>query len=206
MADINPTAELIKALIKFQSAVPEIAKSSTAKVPTKSGGEFSYSYAKLEHIQDIIKKPLADAKLAVSQQPSHINGEPALRTMLMHESGGMIEDITPLILPKNDPQGMGSAITYARRYGLGSVLGLVIDDDDDARSATHSVSQQGSYKASDNKPASPKQKQFINKLYLDAGGEDGMQKAFIEGEGINSETMTSAEASTLIERLQQGEL
>ena len=57
-------------------------------------------------------------------------------------------------------------------------------------------------KASPNKPASPKQKKLINDLYLAAGGEDGLQKQFIEGEGFDTATMTSADASVLIEKLQ----
>lgn len=59
--------------------------------------------------------------------------------------------------------------------------------------------------ASPNKPASPKQKKFLNELYLNAGGEDGMQKEFIVGEGFDPEDLSSADASVLIEKLQKGQ-
>jgi hypothetical protein len=59
-----------------------------------------------------------------------------LETTLYHTSGEWISG-TQLVNPvKNDPQGLGSAITYARRYSLSAILGLVSDDDDDANTAT----------------------------------------------------------------------
>lgn len=93
-------------------------------------------YATLAHVLDSISEPMAKHGLAVTQPLSNLNGEPAIRTILLHTSGEYIEDVTPLILPKNDPQTHGSAITYARRYGLCSILGLAVDGDDDGQSAT----------------------------------------------------------------------
>ena len=58
-------------------------------------------------------------------------GHIALETRLIHaESGQWISSVTIIPLPKNDPQGMGSAITYARRYSLCAMLGIITEDDD----------------------------------------------------------------------------
>jgi hypothetical protein len=60
----------------------------------------------------------------------------ALRTYLIHESGQFITHVMRLHLPKSDPQGQGSAVTYARRYSYMAVLGLVSDVDDDGNAAS----------------------------------------------------------------------
>lgn len=118
---------LAKALIDFQSRVQKIKKD--AKNPF-----FKSNYASLSNIQDAISNPLAESGLAYSQMPSGVNG---LCTILIHaESGEYLMD--SFIMPvskQNDPQAVGSAITYAKRYALAGVLGLNIDDDDDGNKA-----------------------------------------------------------------------
>jgi len=71
--------------------------------------------------------------LAISQFP---DGD-ALTTIIVHsESGEWMESSYVMPVAKqNDPQAMGSAMTYARRYALGSILNLNIDDDDDGEKA-----------------------------------------------------------------------
>lgn len=120
-------SNLAKALIDFNGHVSKIKKD--AKNPF-----FKSNYASLSNIQDAISTPLAYAGLAYSQMPSGVNG---LTTILIHaESGEYIMDsfIMPVAKP-NDPQAVGSAITYAKRYALAGVLGLNIDDDDDGNKA-----------------------------------------------------------------------
>lgn len=69
---------------------------------------------------------------------------PALRTKLIHvASGESMEDTMPIVLDKDNSQGLGSALTYARRYALMSVLGLVADVDDDANAASPRQSSSG---------------------------------------------------------------
>lgn len=90
---------------------------------------------------------LAAAKLALGKHNLAImqmvcaadDGQPdRLVTRVVHSSGSFIEDGgVPLYCEnKNNPQKMGSAITYARRYGLLAMIGCVGDDDDDAQAAT----------------------------------------------------------------------
>lgn len=73
--------------------------------------------------------------IVVIQSPTVFEGIRALRTILIHaESNTQFED-TMALTGKEDPQGQGSAITYARRYALMSILGLVADEDDDGTEA-----------------------------------------------------------------------
>lgn len=188
--------EITKALIKLQKSLD----------PVHKDGKGNWGkYATLQAVQEEILPKLEACGLAITQPLSHIDGTPAIRTTLLHESGESISEVTPLILPKNDPQGQGSAITYARRYSLASIVGLVIDDDDDGQKATDSVKKQGTFTPSTNKRASEKQLEYISTLfkqkYPEQTKEDMLMWAF--DEGIDFTKMTSEQASNLIELLQE---
>lgn len=120
--------ELSAALTKFQKAIPKITKDKTAKI-----GQYSYNYADLSTIWDKIRGNLADNGLSVVQSPSSYQGEQTLTTVVAHASGQWIEDTMSLKIVQDTPQGQGSAITYARRYMLSAMLGIVTDDDNDAQ-------------------------------------------------------------------------
>lgn len=139
--------KLAPALVDFQAAVPSVPK--TAKNPAFGG----FKYAPLDEIMKEISPHLTKNKLAVTQFVTNINGQSALRTILLHASGQFLEDVAPLLLSRNDPQGQGSAITYARRYGLMAVLGLVADDDDDGNAAARSYNRADTY--TEEQPAPP---------------------------------------------------
>lgn len=118
-------AALVAAQAEF-SAVPK-----TADNPF-----FKSKYADLATVVSHTQPILAKHGLAVSQFPTQINGEPALITYLLHASGQVLSDTMKLCAAKNDPQGQGAAITYARRFAYMAVLGLVADADDDGNAAT----------------------------------------------------------------------
>lgn len=118
--------ELATALCKFQGAVETVRKEAVNPF-------FKSKYASLANILDVIRKPLFENGLSFVQLPA---GEHNLTTMLMHVSGEWIEETYSMTPTKNDPQGLGSVITYQRRYALGAVLGLNIDDDDDGNSGS----------------------------------------------------------------------
>lgn len=91
---------------------------------------FKSKYADLSSVWEACRKPLGENKLAVVQT---LGGNPEtveVITTLIHESGEWIRGTVRLKPVKADPQGVGSAITYGRRYGLTAMLGIVQDDDD----------------------------------------------------------------------------
>ena len=118
--------ELAAAMTKFQAKLPKVSKD--AKNPF-----FKNRYASLSNIIEGTQKLLAEEGLSVIQMPT---GEHELTTMLLHESGEYITSTYTMRPTKNDPQGLGSAITYQRRYALGAILNLNIDDDDDGNEAS----------------------------------------------------------------------
>ena len=122
---------LTQGLAKFHAMVGRISKD--AKNPF-----FKSNYASLPHIITEIAEPLEKAGLVLSQFP---NGD-GLTTMLIHaESGEFISATYTLqVVRQNDPQAQGSAISYARRYAITSILNLAIADDD-AEAATRPVRQ-----------------------------------------------------------------
>jgi len=114
------------ALVKFQASVSKVAKEANNPF-------FKSKYASLANILDTIQKPLSESGLAISQFP---DGN-ALTTIILHADSGewMESSYVMPVAKQNDPQAMGSAMTYARRYALGSILNLNIDDDDDGEKA-----------------------------------------------------------------------
>ncbi len=99
---------------------------------------FKSKYADLGSVWDAVRDALSANKLSVCQLPDHIGQEPALTTMLIHASGQWISATYPLMVTDKDhtPQGYGSALTYARRYGLSALLGVIADTDDDGNAAS----------------------------------------------------------------------
>jgi len=122
---------LTQGLAKFHAMVGKISKD--AKNPF-----FKSNYASLPHIITEVSEPLEKAGLILSQFP---NGD-GLTTMLIHaESGEYISATYTLqVVRQNDPQAQGSAISYARRYAITSILNLAISDDD-AEAAMRPVRQ-----------------------------------------------------------------
>lgn len=122
--------ELAKALSQAQAIMEHASKD-------KTNPHFKSKYADLASCLDACREPLAKNGLAVTQCPQFINGMWVLVTRLMHTSGQFIESQLPILNAKQDAQGFGSALTYARRYGLSAIIGLAQDDDD----ANHAVAK-----------------------------------------------------------------
>ena len=98
---------------------------------------FKNRYATLKSCLDTVRPALARHGLVLMQfvMPSS-NGGDRLVTRLLHESGGFMEDEGITLVGADNMQKLGSAISYARRYGLLAILGLVGDPDDDAEIAS----------------------------------------------------------------------
>jgi len=114
---------LAAALCKTQGSIKPAIKDS--KNPF-----FKSSYADLTSVWDACRGALHENGLAVFQGCESREGVDYLTTTLMHTSGQWIKSELHLMLTKQDAQGMGSAITYARRYSLAAAIGIIQEDDD----------------------------------------------------------------------------
>jgi ERF superfamily len=131
------TAELSVALAAAQAEIEQPRKTETAEIPTKSGGSFSYRYADLGDVVNAALAVLPKFGLAIVQEASALplsldqtGAVVSITTRILHASGEWIE-LGPLYLPAAPTaQGIGSAITYGRRYALSAALGIAAEDDD----------------------------------------------------------------------------
>jgi ERF superfamily len=121
----NLATALISAKLKFKP----IAK-------TKTNPHFKSKYACLDSILDAISDALAASGLLLIQPTEIQNGTPVLKTILIHApTGDRFESILPLPV-LTDPQKLGSALTYYRRYGICNLLAISPDEDDDGSKFT----------------------------------------------------------------------
>lgn len=123
-------AKLSKALATVQANLKPAVKDAT-------NPHFKSKYADLSSIWDSCREPLSKNGLSVVQGNSvGLDGTIIVETILLHESGEWIQSELALPLSKQDPQGVGSAMTYGRRYGLAAIVGIVADVDDDGIAAS----------------------------------------------------------------------
>jgi hypothetical protein len=115
--------EIAKALAAAQMEMGKALKQS-------QNPAFRSKYADLGSVMDACMDALNKHGIAVVQPMKETEFGRCVVTMFIHESGDTLECPVPLILNKNDMQGLGSAYTYARRYGLMALAGIAPEDDD----------------------------------------------------------------------------
>nr|DAV41374.1 MAG TPA: ERF superfamily protein [Caudoviricetes sp.] len=117
--------ELAAALAKAQGQIEGAKKSS-------SNPFFKSKYADLAECWNTCREALTANGISVIQMPEEINenGRLNITTMLAHSSGQYISSTLTMTVTKLDPQAIGSAITYGRRYALAAMVGLAQEDDD----------------------------------------------------------------------------
>jgi len=115
--------DLAAALAKAQTEVGTVHKDS-------SNPYFKSNYASLAAVWEATRPILSKHQLSVVQMPSHDEAGYYVETQLMHSSGQWIRSRTYMKPAKDDPQGIGSLISYARRYALQAVTMICPDDDD----------------------------------------------------------------------------
>ena len=122
--------ELAKAMLRVQQSLSPASKDAENPFVNKR-------YATLNSVMDACREALTANAIWVSQYPVAAQaGHLGLVTKLVHaESGQWQSSLMVMPLPKADPQGYGSALTYARRYGLATMVGLVSEVDDDGEGA-----------------------------------------------------------------------
>lgn len=116
--------EIAIALVKAQSEMSNPKKGANNPF-------FKSKYADLNAVREAVIPVLNENGITVLQPMVHLEGKNFIKTVLLHESGEMIESFTEIIYNKqNDAQAQGSGITYARRYGIQSLVCVGADDDD----------------------------------------------------------------------------
>jgi hypothetical protein len=122
-------AALAKALNAAQAELRNPAFDST-------NPHFKSKFASLVAVREAVMPILQKHGLALTQFPKAAEGCSGVVNRLMHVSGEWLEEECLLPLDKNNAQGAGSAVTYARRYSLQSIAGVVADEDDDGNGAS----------------------------------------------------------------------
>jgi hypothetical protein len=102
---------------------------------------FKSRFASLAGVRDCVREPLARHGLSYVQLLGSSADMVTCETVLMHKSGQWISGTFGVAPTKRDPQGMGSAATYARRYSLMAIVGVVGDDDDDGNASSAPASR-----------------------------------------------------------------
>jgi len=143
--------ELAAALAKAQS---EMSNAPLNKV----NPHFKSKYADLASIRDAVIPALSKHNLSLIQYTIQTEFGLVLCTRLAHSSGQWIEGEYPLPVVLDKPQAMGSALTYAKRYGMATMVGISADEDDDANAA------QGAAKKAEPSPAEKKAKEIADAL------------------------------------------
>jgi len=120
-------------LISAQAACDPVIKNAT-------NPHFKNRYADLGACIDACKKALHNYHFAVLQTNGHDQFGQYVMTSLIHVSGEKFQSVVYLVLDRQNMQGLGSAITYARRYGLLGLVGLAPEDDDGNAASQPAVS------------------------------------------------------------------
>ena len=121
MTEHSAMSALYEALAKAQSGMGALAKDAK--------GNFG-KYATLASVIEVVLPPLSEQGIAVIQMPETSADGMTLVTLLCHKAGGVIRTELTMKPAQNTPQGIGSTITYARRYSLMAIAGVAPDDDD----------------------------------------------------------------------------
>lgn len=160
--------ELATALAKAQAEIQNVVKD--AKNP-----HFKSDYATLDAITDTVRPVFAKHGLAVVQVPTFADGIVTVETLVAHSSGQWIRGATGAPVTKADPQGVGSACTYLRRYSLAAIAALAQTDDDG-----NAASGNGQRQHQQAKPVAPKgyDDWLVDMEAVAAEGSDALKAAW----------------------------
>jgi hypothetical protein len=164
--------EIAGALAKAQGEIQNVVKD--AKNP-----HFKSDYATLDAVTDAVRPVFAKHGLAVMQMPSYEDGSVSVETLITHTSGQWIRGTSIAPIQKADPQGVGSATTYLRRYSLAAIAAIA-QTDDDGYAASQGNGKPAAAKAA---PIKPNGYDGWRTILIAApkNGEDALKKAWEAG-------------------------
>jgi hypothetical protein len=138
MKTSDSIANIAKAIVAAQAAAKGALKDGKNTFFKNAQGQAT-SYATLDSVIEACKEALSINKLAVIQAPLHHELGFCLETRIQHESGEYYEIQTPILMGQQTMQAFGSAITYAKRYAISSLLNISTDGDDNGDTASKRV-------------------------------------------------------------------
>ncbi len=175
--------ELAAALAQAQGAMETAKKDNVANIKISSGGQFTYKYSTLDDIWNVARKPLSENGLSVVQIPANDEDGFYIETTLLHSSGQWVSGLMtlPVIAGRmSELQAMGSAITYARRYMLGAMVGVTTGDDDDGQAANRASKHQQQKQKPEPVPVKPAPTMTPEKLLTRLNREDAVNGFYTE--------------------------
>lgn len=159
-----------------------ISKAQSEMTGAKKGAKnpfFKSNYSDLSMVIEALSEPFANNELCFVQAAEMNELKISVITRIIHSSGQWIESETQLPPTKNDAQGYGSAITYAKRYGLQSLAGVPSVDDDGNLAVTHKA-----------EPISSHAAEFIRKA-KESSTLEGLKQVYLDAkEGLSSHQLT----------------
>ena len=192
---------LFKAMSKFRKQL---------KQPKLDGGNpfFKSGYVTLEGVQKAVDEALKDTGLSYVQKVyNDDNGGVGVETIIMHEEGESLSSGPLSLRPtKNDPQGYGSAITYAKRYQLAAMFGISSDKDDDGNAASQPQQQQAQQQAPQITPLQAEYQRLMASLIKHLNGDKKRAEDLVNGvlgEGKHSGKEYVNAVKELLERGEQ---
>lgn len=201
--------EINKALNSFHKEVKQPFKD-------KNNPFYKSKYVPLENVAEAIDKTSTKFGLTYTQYPvSNEKGEVGVATMLHHESGEYMEYPPLMVKPeKNTPQGVGSAITYSRRYSLSTVFGITSDQDDDGNEASGKRSNQNNQRQNYRQNNTPKmasnqtigtlKQGIIDFTNLIKGTENEVPREEVEKRfEVNNYNLTEQKAAEIIQTIER---
>jgi hypothetical protein len=140
---------------EFVAALAKAQGMMKPAVFNKSNPHFKSRYADFSSCMDACRLPLSENGLAVVQYCATLEGKLYLVTMIAHVSGQWMKSEFPLISAKQDSQGIGSAMTYAKRYSLCGMIGIVADEDVQGDDDGETAVGRGAYQEPARQPPRP---------------------------------------------------
>jgi hypothetical protein len=198
--------DLAIALAKVQGALKPAIKDAI-------NPHFRSQYADLGSIWDSCRTLLSDNGLSVAQLTGGDSEGVVIETMLLHSSGQWLSSELYLPLTKRDAQGVGSAMTYGRRYGLAAMVGIVADVDDDGNAASGKADKQQAKPPTQTKAPPTVGQQVATGVKLSEGQSKAIyaickskqidEAEFLEAQhpGVAKKDLTIKQASEIIETL-----
>jgi hypothetical protein len=179
-------AELFSAYVKAQAEMGEVLKTATNPA-------FRTKYADLAAVVEAILPALSKNGLALIQAPGFDGEVVTVETMIAHSGGGFLRSTIRLRPTKSDPQGLGSAITYGRRYALMAMAGVAPEDDDGnaASSRPESGQEPARFKPATAAPKTltlaERADKLIKAMQAHAGDAQAVSKVYAQGSALCAE-------------------